>query len=453
MVAAEMWSENVEKNIESRMFNDENTEMPMSMFISDLPNLHQFSSNNCVRLLETMAETESKELFENAALRAIVEKNFPVIKDTIVKKLFFPYILFVLAFMAYSTYIFERLAALEAKESSPEVNAEIEQISIIKQIAKIIVLVLAFYFLFLESVQVGLQGMGKYLSSPWNYLDFVPPIAISLAMIAEYFVSDMSEGARAAFREYERPINAICGLLTWLKFLYFFRIFRQTGHFIAMLVQVLSDMKVFMAVFTITLIAFAQAFLLLSNNNTACINPDKDGVFENADACLMEDGENPAQFISGGFFGSLLFAYNMSLGAFDSALLGKTYYLMAAILFFLATLFLCVIMLNLLIAVISETYVTVQESQMNTMYQTMCDLIVENKHLASKSNLAALDQEGSYMYLAKVDEADLMADSWKKAAANLRKTIDVKVGQIERNLYDFSLHIKETAAEGKVEFS
>jgi len=40
MVAAEMWSENVEKNIESRMFNDENTEMPMSMFISDLPNLH-----------------------------------------------------------------------------------------------------------------------------------------------------------------------------------------------------------------------------------------------------------------------------------------------------------------------------------------------------------------------------------------------------------------------------
>lgn len=76
------------------------------------------------------------------------------------------------------------------------------------------------------------------------------------------------------FPEYERPINAICGLLTWLKFLYFFRIYRETGHFIAMLVQVLSDMKVFMYVFCISLIAFAQAFLLLSYNNPACIEVD-----------------------------------------------------------------------------------------------------------------------------------------------------------------------------------
>lgn len=76
-------------------------------------------------------------------------------------------------------------------------------------------------------------------------------------MLMEYIVSEMSDEAKFVFREYERPINAICGLLTWLKFLYFFRIFRETGHFIAMLVQVLSDMKVFMMVFTITLLAFA----------------------------------------------------------------------------------------------------------------------------------------------------------------------------------------------------
>lgn len=143
----------------------------------------------------------------------------------------------------------------------------------------------------------------------------------------------------------------------------------------------------------------------------------------------------------------------MSLGAFDSGLLGETYYLMAAILFFLSTLFLCVIMLNLLIAVISETYVTVQESQLNTMYQTMCDLIVENKHLANKAALEEQDKEGDYIYIAKVDEADLQAASWKKTAANLRKTIDVKVGQIERNLYEFSLHVKETSFEGKSQFS
>lgn len=114
-----------------------------------------------MRLLETMAETENKELFENATLRAIVEKNFPVIKDTIKKKLFFPYICFVIAFMVYSTYVYEKLASLEAlspegKEETDKVNAEIEQFSLIKQLSKIVVLILAFYFLFLETIQMKL---------------------------------------------------------------------------------------------------------------------------------------------------------------------------------------------------------------------------------------------------------------------------------------------------------
>lgn len=102
---------------------------------------------------------------------------------------------------------------------------------------------------------------------------------------------------------------------------------------------------------------------------------------------MDEDGETPFQFIGEGAFGALLFSYKMSLGDFDSGVLGTVDYWLAVVLFYAATLFLCVIMLNLLIAVISETYANVQESQMNTMYQTMCDLLVENRHMAPSSAL------------------------------------------------------------------
>lgn len=136
----------------------------MTMFVSDLPNLHQFGNENCIKLLETMAETENPELFENASLRAIVERAFPVVRNVVIKKLFVPYILFVMMFMIYSTYTYEELAGIEASLNQEglseaqiaELQAEEEYFSNIKQISKVIVLVLAAYFIFSEVVQIGL---------------------------------------------------------------------------------------------------------------------------------------------------------------------------------------------------------------------------------------------------------------------------------------------------------
>lgn len=113
MGAAEMWSDQIEENLEKRMFEDSNTEMPMQMLISDLPGLHQFGNTNCINLLNALAETDNKELFENATLRAIIERNFPVVKHTITWKLFIPYVTFVLVFMFYSTWVFEQFDNLQ----------------------------------------------------------------------------------------------------------------------------------------------------------------------------------------------------------------------------------------------------------------------------------------------------------------------------------------------------
>lgn len=53
----------------------------------------------------------------------------------------------------------------------------------------------------------------------------------------------------------------------WIKLLYFLRIFRSTGYLIRMIVEVLSDMGIFLLVLLITLTAFGDAFLRLSLAN------------------------------------------------------------------------------------------------------------------------------------------------------------------------------------------
>ena len=148
-----------------------------------------------------------------------------------------------------------------------------------------------------------MQGPGKYLGNPWNYIDIIPLFLITFSMLFEYIVS---------FPTLERPLNAISCFFMWIKFLYFLRIFRQTSKFISMIENIIADMKDFMVVFFITLIGFSQGMYILSNADVDYANPKE----PYAD-------DNPAYIYS--FTDSIIFAYRMSLGDFDTGALGVTY--------------------------------------------------------------------------------------------------------------------------------
>lgn len=217
-------------------------------------------------------------------------------------------------------------------------------------------------------------------------------------MTMDYFIT---------FPLYERPINAIVGLLLWLKFLYFLRIFRQTGHFISMIIDVIADMKVFMGVFFVVIIAFGNAFFILSNNNPA------------DDRFIVSIPD------------SLLWSYNLSLGAFDTEAMGSKHFELAAVLFFISSIFLIIIMLNFLVAVISDTYARIQESQMNQMYQNLADLIIENQGLCKKSDLDELDNKGDYIYLSFLQDLDCDEDEMEVEIDNLRELVQNKTTSVE----------------------
>lgn len=60
--------------------------------------------------------------------------------------------------------------------------------------------------------------------------------------------------------------------------------------------------------------------------------------------------------------------------------------------FVVATMFLTIVMLNLLIAVISGTYERVRDTSVSQMYKTMADLVSENEFLVPNGQLEEHDK-------------------------------------------------------------
>ncbi len=120
--------------------------------------------------------------------------------------------------------------------------------------------------------------------------------------------------------------------------------FESYGKFIRLIIIVIGDMSTFMVVMLFTIIAFSDSLLTISNGN----HPDEQFVFSYHD--------------------SIIYTYRIILGDFDvSQFTGYAAFLIYT-LFILCTVFNTIVMLNLLIAIISETFEKVKANESNAMY-------------------------------------------------------------------------------------
>mmetsp|Transcript_24427 Transcript_24427/g.24008 ORF Transcript_24427/g.24008 Transcript_24427/m.24008 type:complete len:85 (+) Transcript_24427:2512-2766(+) len=73
--------------------------------------------------------------------------------------------------------------------------------------------------------------------------------------------------------EEAKPIEAfmqsMISLFIWLKMLYFLRIFESTGYLIMIIIKVIIDMKFFLMILLLTILAFADSFYQINTSNTA----------------------------------------------------------------------------------------------------------------------------------------------------------------------------------------
>ena len=105
--------------------------------------------------------------------------------------------------------------------------------------------------------------------SLWNYLDFIPPILLMIfCPLAIMGVFDLKlEDGTSVYLNLETTMQATINLLIWLKFLYFLRIFQGTGYLIKTIIAVVLDMRYFLLILLLTIIAFGDSFRAISTSN------------------------------------------------------------------------------------------------------------------------------------------------------------------------------------------
>lgn len=143
-----------------------------------------------------------------------------------------------------------------------------------------------------------------------------------------------------------------------------------------MIIEVVLDMKAFMLVWMISILAFSDSFLGLSLANP----PDQ-------------------RFIQKGFLDAFTFTYRLILGDWNTENFGGVAVPLVWILFLLCTIFNLIVMLNLLIAIISETFARVNANAISTGYKEMASLIAENHYIVPENVKNSYAEQNRYLLI------------------------------------------------------
>ena len=166
-----------------------------------------------------------------------------------------------------------------------------------------------------------------YFTSFWNLIDLSSLIMTLIVKIA--FVLSWKE-------EIYYPLASITLIILWLRMFYFGRMFFQTAVIVAMIIQIVKDMKVFILLLGISTLGFGNAFYIIGRN----------------------DIYDRIPFTQNNFIKTMGFAWSNIIGEFSFTKEfpeGNYYYILYCI-WFIHTLMTMFMLLNLLIAIMGDSF-------------------------------------------------------------------------------------------------
>jgi hypothetical protein len=179
----------------------------------------------------------------------------------------------------------------------------------------------------------------------------------------------------------------------WFKFLYFFRIFKSYGYLTRLIIVVISDMSTFLVVLFITIVMFSDTYLTISNGNI------------------------PEERFVHSFTDSVIYVYRIILGDFNVEEFGSVSVTLCYALFIICTIFNTIVMLNLLIAIISESFSNVKSNSVYASYKEMAAMIAENSYIIPDNVKKTYAEKNRYILVV----TDLEAEMNKEEDETLRR--------------------------------
>lgn len=99
----------------------------------------------------------------------------------------------------------------------------------------------------------------------------MPPILIIVAEVftfGERTIEDHDHSAQDwNIKTMIRSLYSITAIVMWIRFLYFFRIFRSTGYYIHMIMKTIVDIIEFFFIYAVVVLAFGHATYIISHEH------------------------------------------------------------------------------------------------------------------------------------------------------------------------------------------
>jgi len=267
-------------------------------------------------------------------------------------------------------------------------------------------ILLDMYFLKIEVQQVVSNSL-EYLYDIWNFLDLIV-IICGLG----------GNGLRIGYR-YETLLSriflSIQSITMWFNVLFYLRAFENTGPLVSMILRIAHDMQSLIFVVLIVIVGFSQAFWLLSSGF----------------------GREELPFATVG--SSFLNSFSFMLGGYDP--LGFDGLPLERFAVFLSTFFMLLVsllLLNLLIALMGDSYADVREKGLAQWRLEQVNLIIESSSNMDEADLSRSDQ----IYFRKLEDdvrsgADLIEQKY---------TMDERMDMLEDKL-DKMMELMTSTAE------
>lgn len=217
-----------------------------------------------------------------------------------------------------------------------------------------ILLALWAYFFYIE-IKQAYSLRKEYMKDFWNWIDISSLILNFTYLIRDLLNSDPHNN---------RVLSSCAVLIMWLKLLYFLRLFAPTAALIRMIVEITQDMFVFTIIYFIAIVGFADAFFILAYN-------------------LNSNEEN--EMFDNNFLLAIIYSYRTGLGDFDTAAFENSndkglWY----VLFVVQTVFIQIVLLNLLIAIMGDTFDKVTEKREESKLKEICEMMSDYEGIVDR---------------------------------------------------------------------
>lgn len=188
-----------------------------------------------------------------------------------------------------------------------------------------------------------------------------------------------------------------------------------------MVLEITFDMKYFLLIFMLAIAGFGNCFMILARNYGT------DNMFT---------GQT--------YWRAFIYSYNQAMGNFDTDAYADSdkYYLF--VIWFGNTMITLIIFLNLLIAIMGDTFDRVQETVENNMLKELANIMVENEMLLNRNKIFG---DAKYIIVIQEEKAEEAGVSWEGRLQYLKKSMDKSVKEQNKLLKGLEENMSEIIKE------